>query len=107
MWAETRNNFVSGAYGDASDANTLVMYWQMMDTLHYPGAKQALKFASDRLKRQQEAQERQLQMQREQQDMQIQSATENSRAKLIKSQSDAAKTQAEINNSNRSVASKY
>ena len=107
MWAETRNNFISGAYGDPADANTLVMYWQMMDTLHYPGAKQALKFASDRLQRQQEAQERNLQMQREQQDMQIQSATENSRAKLIKSQSDAAKTQAEINNSNRSVASKY
>lgn len=107
MWSETRNNFISGAYGDPADANTLVMYWQMMDTLHYPGAKQALKFASDRLQRQQEAQERQLQMQREQQDMQIQSATENSRAKLIKSQSDAAKTQAEINNSNRSVASKY
>ena len=107
MWSETRNNFVSGAYGDPADANTLVMYWQMMDTLHYPGAKQALKFASDRLQRQQEAQERQLQMQQEQQAMQIQSATENSRAKLIKSQSDAAKTQAEINNSNRSVASKY
>lgn len=107
MWSETRNNFVSGAYGDPADANTLVMYWQMMDTLHYPGAKQALKFASDRLQRQQEAQERNLKMQQEQQDMQIQSATENSRAKLIKSQSDAAKTQAEINNSNRSVASKY
>ena len=107
MWAETRNNFISGAYGDAADANTLVMYWQMMDTLHYPGAKQALKFASDRLQRQQEAQERQLQMQQDQQNMQIQSATENSRAKLIKSQSDAAKTQAEINNGNRSVASKY
>lgn len=107
MWSETRNNFISGAYGDPADANTLVMYWQMMDTLHYPGAKQALKFASDRLQRQQEAQERQLQMQQDQQAMQIQSATENSRAKLIKSQSDAAKTQAEINNSNRSVASKY
>ena len=107
MWSETRNNFVSGAYGDPADANTLVMYWQMMDTLHYPGAKQALKFASDRLQRQQEAQERQLQMQQDQQAMQIQSATENSRAKLIKSQSDAAKTQAEIDNSNRSVASKY
>ena len=107
MWSETRNNFISGAYGDAADANTLVMYWQMMDTLHYPGAKQALKFASDRLQRQQEAQERQLQMQQDQQAMQIQSATENSRAKLIKSQSDAAKTQAEIDNSNRSVASKY
>ena len=107
MWSETRNNFISGAYGDPADANTLVMYWQMMDTLHYPGAKQALKFASDRLQRQQEAQERQLQMQQEQQAMQIQSATENSRAKLIKSQSDAAKTQAEIDNSNRSVASKY
>ena len=107
MWSETRNNFISGAYGDPADANTLVMYWQMMDTLHYPGAKQALKFASDRLQRQQEAQERQLKMQQEQQAMQIQSATENSRAKLIKSQSDAAKTQAEIDNSNRSVASKY
>jgi hypothetical protein len=45
-------------------------------------------------------------MQQEQQAMQIQTATENSRAKLLKSQSDAAKTQAEINNT-RNVASMY
>lgn len=54
MWEETRLNFTSGAYGNPQDLQTIVMYWQMMDTLHYPGAKQALKFASERVQEQQE-----------------------------------------------------
>lgn len=53
MWEETRLNFTSGAYGDPTDLNTIVMFWQMMDTLHYPGAKEALQFASRRVEQQQ------------------------------------------------------
>lgn len=53
MWEETRLNFTSGAYGDPKDLNTIVMFWQMMDTLHYPGAKEALQFASRRVEQQQ------------------------------------------------------
>lgn len=53
MWEETRLNFTSGAYGDPTDINTIVMFWQMMDSLHYPGAKQALQFSSARAEQQQ------------------------------------------------------
>lgn len=44
MWQETRSNFESGSYGDPTDINTLIMYWQMMNGLHYPGSEQALQF---------------------------------------------------------------
>lgn len=54
MWEETRLNFTSGAYGNPQDINTIVMFWQMMDAQHYPGAKAALQFASQRAQQQQE-----------------------------------------------------
>jgi len=70
MWEETRLNFTSGAYGNPQDLQTILMFWQMMDALHYPGAKQAMKFASERVKQQQEmmqAQAQQAQINAEQQ----------------------------------------
>lgn len=89
MWQETRNNFASGAYGDPTDVGTLVMYWQMMETLHYPGATQALQFATKRQQEQIQAQQQEMQMKQQQQDMQIKAATENSQAKMLDSQSKA------------------
>lgn len=68
MWEETRLNFGSGAYGNPGDASTLVMFWQTMDNLHYPGAKQALKYAAERLRAQQEMQEEQARLASKQQD---------------------------------------
>ena len=53
MWEETRLNFTSGAYGNPQDIQTIVMFWQMMDALHYPGAKQALQFSVRRAEQQQ------------------------------------------------------
>lgn len=52
MWEETRLNFTSGAYGNPQDIQTIVMFWQMMDALHYPGAKQALQFSVRRAEQQ-------------------------------------------------------
>lgn len=48
MWQETRLNFTSGAYGTPNDIGTLVMFWNMMNMLHYPGAKQALNYLEQR-----------------------------------------------------------
>ncbi len=48
MWQETRLNFTSGAYGPTSDISTLIMFWTIMDKLHYPGAKMALKQLTNR-----------------------------------------------------------
>lgn len=59
MWEETRLNFTSGAYGDPKDLQTIAMFWQMMDSLHYPGAKQALQFASQRVEQQRQMAEQQ------------------------------------------------
>ena len=95
MWQETRNNFATGAYGDPRDVGTLVMYWQMMDSLHYPGAKQALKYATDRLQQQQAAQEQQQAIQQQQLQMQNETAYANSTAKLEKVNND--KTNTKIN----------
>jgi hypothetical protein len=62
MWEETRLNFTSGAYGNPQDLQTIAMFWQMMDSLHYPGAKQALQFAQQRVKEQQQMMQQQAQM---------------------------------------------
>lgn len=74
MWEETRLNFTSGAYGDPRDLQTIAMFWQMMDTLHYPGAKQALQFAQERVAQQQQlaAQQAQLNQQNEERNLAIQ-----------------------------------
>ena len=60
MWQETRSNFEGGAYGDPLQIDTLIMYWNMMDSLHYPGAKQVLSELSARLEKQQKMQKEQM-----------------------------------------------
>ena len=66
MWEETRLNFTSGAYGNPQDLQTIQMFWQMMDSLHYPGAKQALKFAAQRVEAQKQMMAQQAQLTAEQ-----------------------------------------
>lgn len=62
MWQETRLNFTSGAYGPTTDFNTLIIFWSIMDKLHYPGAKIALNQLNNRLKEQQQMLQYQNQM---------------------------------------------
>ncbi len=38
MWAETRNNLATGTFGDPTQNSTLVLFWNIMERLHYPGA---------------------------------------------------------------------
>lgn len=49
MWEETRLNFSSGAYGDPQSLETLKMFWQTMNKLNYPGAKEALDYIEQRI----------------------------------------------------------
>lgn len=74
MWEETRLNFTSGAYGMPNDLATILMFWQMMDALHYPGAKPAVKFAAQRLEEQKQQMQQQMQMEQQarEQDMAMQ-----------------------------------
>ena len=63
MWQETRSNFESGAYGDPTQLDTLIMYWTTMNKLHYPCAPDALKLLEARQMQQQELAQQQLQTQ--------------------------------------------
>lgn len=81
MWEETRLNFTSGAYGNPQDLKTIQMFWQMMDSLHYPGAKQALKFASQRVEEQQEMMAQQAQVAQEQDERKLAVQAFNAMAK--------------------------
>jgi hypothetical protein len=38
LWRETTRNFQSGAFGDPSRRETLILYWHKLEQLHYPGA---------------------------------------------------------------------
>ena len=60
MWRETRSNFESGAYGDPTQIDTLVMYWTTMNKLHYPGAPDALKLLQQRQAQMAQVQQQQM-----------------------------------------------
>ena len=42
MWQETRMNLKEGCFGNPQELETLILFWQKMDLLHYPGAKETL-----------------------------------------------------------------
>lgn len=42
MWQETQEKFLQGAFGVPNDPRTLVLFWNIMDSLQYPLAKVAL-----------------------------------------------------------------
>ena len=55
MWQETRMNFQSGAFGDPTQLQTLILFWTKMELLHYPGAGETRAYLEEELKRQQAA----------------------------------------------------
>ena len=64
MWQEARMNLQTGAFGDPSQLQTLILFWSQMETLHYPMAAEAKQY----LEQQQAAQQAQMmQMQAAQQ----------------------------------------
>jgi len=65
MWQETRMNLQTGAFGDPADMNTLILFWQKMDELHYPGAGETKQYLEARLQEQMIQQEEMMAQQRE------------------------------------------
>lgn len=63
MWQETRMNLQSGAFGDPTAIETLILFWNKMDMLHYPGAGETLRFLRDQLRQKQQAQQAAMQAQ--------------------------------------------
>lgn len=65
MWQETRMNLQTGAFGDPSSTETLILFWSKMEELHYPGAGTTKQYLEDKLERERQqamvAQQMQLQ----------------------------------------------
>ena len=70
MWQETRQNLQTGAFGDPTDIETLILFWAKMEELHDPGAGQTKKHLEEKAQRAEEMQRMQAEMQRMQQEMQ-------------------------------------
>lgn len=75
MWQETRTNLQSGAFGDPTDLQTLILYWTKMEQLHYPGSSETKAFMERRYEQQMQAQ-----MQQQQQMMQMQAQAQQMNA---------------------------
>ena len=72
MWQETRMNLQTGAFGDPTSFQTLILFWTKMEMLHYPGAGETRAFLEEELRRQQEQMERQMALQQQAQAQQVQ-----------------------------------
>lgn len=75
LWQENRLNLQTGAYGDPTQTETLIIFWAKMEELHYPGAATTKKYLEDKLQREQQA-AAQMQMQQMQLQLQAQQAAQ-------------------------------
>lgn len=63
MWAQTKENFSAGTFGDPGQLETLIFYWGEMEHLHYPGASTVRGHLEEQLRKQEEAAEKEAAMQ--------------------------------------------
>lgn len=55
MWQETRMNLQTGAFGDPTQLETLIIFWSKMEMLHYPGAADTKSLLEEKMQKQQQA----------------------------------------------------
>jgi len=55
MWQETRQNLQTGAFGDPTQTETLILFWSKMEELHYPGAGMTKSFLEEKMARERQA----------------------------------------------------
>ena len=48
-------NLQTGAFGDPAQTETLILFWNKMEELHYPGAGSTRKFLEEKLQAEREA----------------------------------------------------
>lgn len=72
MWQETRMNLQTGAFGDPTKTETLILFWSKMEELHYPGAASTKGFLEERLQQEQAAAQQMQMIQQMQTGMQSQ-----------------------------------
>lgn len=92
MWQETRMNLESGAFGDHTRLETLILFWSKMELLHYPGASETKRYLVEQKHEQGAA--AQAQMQEQQAQMQNLTADIDAQARAA-AERDAAAMQAE------------
>ena len=92
MWQETRMNLETGAMGDPQDIQTLIRFWTIMESLHYPKATQIKGQLQEQLEQEQQMQ----QLMQQNQQLQGQLQQLNGIAQQQAQQLDSAN--AEINN---------
>lgn len=63
MWQETRMNLQTGAFGDPSSLQTLILFWTKMEMLHYPGSGETKAYLEEQLQQQMQAQQLAMQQQ--------------------------------------------
>lgn len=63
LWQEARGNLEKGCFGNPTDYQTLVMFWTIMEGLHYPLATEIKQQMQKRLEEQQIMQQQQMQQQ--------------------------------------------
>lgn len=63
MWQETSLNLQKGAFGDPRDIKTLIMYWTIMEQLHYPLAATVKANLQNELEERQKMEAMQMQLQ--------------------------------------------
>ena len=101
MWQETRLNLQTGAFGDPTNIDTLILFWTKMDALHYPGSSDTLDYLKEQKQQQMQAQtmmQRQQQLQSlQQRAMQGDPTVENAvrRQAMQDAQADAMRAQKE------------
>lgn len=54
MWQETRMNLESGAFGDPSSLETLILFWGKLEALHYPLASETKQYLMDEKEKQEQ-----------------------------------------------------
>ncbi len=69
MWQETRLNYQSGAFGNPQDPLVLKIFWEEMESLHYPNASRVLQRLDELIAQQQEIQQMQQALQQNEQSL--------------------------------------
>lgn len=54
LWQETRMNLQTGAFGDPTSLDTLILFWKKMDEYHYPGAADTKSYLIEQQQKQQQ-----------------------------------------------------
>ena len=83
LWQETRMNLQTGAFGDPTSIDTLILFWKKMDEYHYPGAADTKSYLVEQQQKQQAMMMQQQAMMQQQQQQQAVMAEEAMEAQAV------------------------